>query len=138
MSSAMTHIPVQYSYEACKEIIQGILKLIQLLVTSLFDLIVATIPGHRNPQKYHTSILSGYAWVLELITGHPNRIRCELGVSTEDFLALIAELCHLGHQDSRRVTLTEQVVIFLYMSVTGLTVRHVGERFQRSNDTISR
>ena len=32
----------------------------------------------RTP--YHTSALSGAAWVNELMTGHPERIRCELGV----------------------------------------------------------
>ncbi|KAJ7849015.1 hypothetical protein B0H13DRAFT_1645300 [Mycena leptocephala] len=29
-------------------------------------------------QDYHTSALSGQAWVDELIVGHPNRIKCEL------------------------------------------------------------
>ncbi|KIO14450.1 hypothetical protein M404DRAFT_90975, partial [Pisolithus tinctorius Marx 270] len=43
-----------------------------------------------------------------------------------------------GHKNSKFVTLEEQLTIFLYTCVTGLTIRHVGERFQRSNDTISR
>jgi hypothetical protein len=34
--------------------------------------------------------------------------------------------------------LEEQLAIFLYACVTGLSVRHLGERFQRSNDTISK
>jgi hypothetical protein len=33
--------------------------------------------------------------------------------------------------------LEEQVTIFLYTSIMGLTTRHVRERVQRSNDTIS-
>jgi hypothetical protein len=84
-------------------------------------------------QPYHTSALSGEAWVKELIYGHPDRIRTELGVRLHVFLALCAELrdtCGLG--DSRHVLLEEQLAIFLYMSVTGLSIRHVGERFQRS------
>jgi hypothetical protein len=44
----------------------------------------------------------------------------------------------MGHTNSRHVSLEEQLSIFLYTCVTGLAVRHVGERFQRSNDTISR
>jgi hypothetical protein len=44
----------------------------------------------------------------------------------------------MGHCDSKNVTLEEQVAIFLYTCVTGLTTRHVGERFQRSNGTVSR
>ncbi|KIN97277.1 hypothetical protein M404DRAFT_135861, partial [Pisolithus tinctorius Marx 270] len=43
-----------------------------------------------------------------------------------------------GHSNSKFVTLEEQLAIFLYTCVTGLTVRHVGEHFQWSNDTISR
>ena len=44
----------------------------------------------------------------------------------------------MGHTPSRYVSLEEQLAIFLYTSVTGLTTRHVGERFQRSNATISK
>ncbi|KIK14079.1 hypothetical protein PISMIDRAFT_117675 [Pisolithus microcarpus 441] len=34
--------------------------------------------------------------------------------------------------------LQEQLGIFLYIVVTGLIIRHVGERFQQSNGTISK
>ncbi|KAJ7081525.1 hypothetical protein C8R44DRAFT_527075, partial [Mycena epipterygia] len=43
-----------------------------------------------------------------------------------------------GLTHSKHVTLEEQVAIFLYTCVTGLSIRHVGERFQRSNETISK
>jgi hypothetical protein len=62
----------------------------------------------------------------------------ELGVSHEVFGKLIQELRDIGYQNSRYVSLEEQLAIFLYMCVTGLTIRHVGERFQRLNETISR
>ena len=90
-----------------------------------------------DKMPYHTSALSGKAWVRELIDGHPERIRCELGVHKHIFKALIAYLINIGHTHSRHVTLEEQLAIFLYKCVTGLSIRHVGERFQRSNDTIS-
>ncbi|KAJ8579202.1 hypothetical protein M405DRAFT_754802 [Rhizopogon salebrosus TDB-379] len=54
------------------------------------------------------------------------------------FVELISELRTIGHSDSKFVSLEEQLAIFLYTSVTGLSIRHVGERFQRSNETISR
>ena len=60
------------------------------------------------------------------------------GVWVHVFLALVQELyvtCHL--EDGRDVSLNEQVAIFLYMCVTGLSIWHVAERFQCSNDTIS-
>ncbi|KAH9013692.1 hypothetical protein EDB85DRAFT_1838731, partial [Lactarius pseudohatsudake] len=56
-----------------------------------------------NKTPYHTSALSGEAWLLELIGGHPERMKTQLG-----------------------------------MRLTGLSVRHVGERFQHANETISR
>lgn len=86
---------------------------------------------------YHTSALSGEAWVLELLNGHPKRIRCELGVHKQVFCFLIKELCTMGLKPSRNMTCEEKLSIFLYKCVTGLSVEHVGERFQRSNDTIS-
>ena len=55
------------------------------------------------------------------------------------FLALVEELresCHM--RDSKYIGLEEQVAIFFYMCVTGLSVQHVGERFQHSNETISK
>ena len=43
-----------------------------------------------------------------------------------------------AYQLEKKVTLEEQLTIFLYTCVTGLSVRHVGERFQWSNGTISK
>ena len=84
-----------------------------------------------------TSVLTGHMWVLELINGHPERIRHELGVRKHVFKQLIDELSSHGHHHSKHMALEEQLSIFLYTCVTGLSCRHVGERFQRSNDVIS-
>ena len=112
-----------------------------LLVTHILskltiDLLLSNIP--RNPQPYHTSALSGEAWLIELILGHPDCIRCELGMDVHTFKAVTLELWRHNHESSKYVSLEEQLAIFLYICVTGLPIRHVGERFQRSNDTISR
>jgi hypothetical protein len=88
-------------------------------------------------EPYHTSILTGEGWVMELLSGHLNHICWELGVSHDVFAALILELQNMGHDNSKYVSLEEQLSIFLYMCVTGVTIRHTGERFQRSNETIS-
>jgi hypothetical protein len=91
-------------------------------------------------QGYHTSALSGEAWVNELIHGHPDRIFCELGMRLHVFMAFVANLQLLGGLTISKhgVSVEEQAAIFLYTCVTGLSIRHVGERFQRSNDTISK
>ena len=93
---------------------------------------------HYWKQDYHTSALMSEAWVNELIYGHPDRIWTELGMKVHVFLVLVAELRLHGLSDFRDVSLEEQVAIFLYTCVTGLSIRHVGERFQHSNETISK
>ena len=82
-------------------------------------------------------MLTGRMWVLELLAGHPECICTQLGVHSHVFYAIVDKLHALGYTDSKFVTLEEQLAIFLYCSVTSLTVRHLGERFQRSNDTIT-
>lgn len=91
-----------------------------------------------NKIPYHTSALSGADWVRELLNGHPERIRNELGVHKDVFWALIEELQLAGYTSSRDVYLEEQLAIFLYTCVTGLSFRHVCERFQHSSNTISK
>ena len=90
----------------------------------------------RTP--YHTSILSSEAWVQELLTGHPMWIRNELGVYRQTFFTLVQTLQDFGIRSSRYVTIEEQVTIFLYTVVTGLSSIHVGEHFQRSPSTIQK
>ena len=87
------------------------------VVTTLLSLIISS-----TPEPYHTSILSGQGWVEELLEGHPARIQCELGVSRDIFLELVAALESFGHGDSKYVKIEEQLAIFLYMSITGLTI----------------
>jgi len=94
--------------------------------------------AHHEELPYHTSALSGMAWVNELLTGHPDRIQNELGVRRHVFYALFNLLHTEGFRNSRSATLEEQLAIFLYGCVTGLDIVHLGERFQQSNETISK
>jgi hypothetical protein len=91
-----------------------------------------------NKTPYHISILTGEGWVLELLNGHPKRIHTELGVRRHVFRRLVSALQDAGIMRSKHVSLEEKLAIFLYASVTGLSVQHLGERFQCSNDTISK
>ncbi|KIK58489.1 hypothetical protein GYMLUDRAFT_112338, partial [Collybiopsis luxurians FD-317 M1] len=88
-------------------------------------------------QLYHNSCLTGYGWVQELIHSHPDCIQSEHGVRLHVFVALVEQLQALGIENSRNITLEKQAAIFLYISVTGLSLRHVAEQFQHANDTIS-
>jgi hypothetical protein len=83
--------------------------------------------------------LSGEAWVNELIVGHPDRIKLELGMRVHVYLALLQKLQTISRLvDLKYITLKEKVAIFLYTCVTGLSILHVSERFQHSNETISK
>ena len=79
--------------------------------------------------KNHTSALSGHAWVMELLDGHPDHIKNELEMRKHVFHALIATLRASRLQDSHHLSLNEKVAIFLYMSVTGMHICNVGECF---------
>lgn len=74
----------------------------------------------------------------ELMDGHPDRIKTELGMRLHVFKNLVTALRACGLRTSKLLSSEEQVAIFLYGSVTALSIRHLGERFQHSNDTISR
>jgi hypothetical protein len=83
-------------------------------------------PSPRIP--YHISALTGYAWVCELLTGHPDCIKNNLGVKLEVFEALVQVFKNNGFESSRNgVSVEEQLAIFLYTCVTGLSTRHLGE-----------
>lgn len=117
---------------------EQILSFVAYFINVLIPTFTKIIRQHYIKQPYHTSILTGQGWVDELVYGHPLRIRTELGVSLKVFHALISKLHEMGHGASKHVKLEEQLAIFLYACVTGLPVRHLGERFQRSNETISK
>ena len=110
--------PSQPMLQLHRTILLAVTYQISLLLPTLMRLIAR----YHMKEPYHTSILSGYAWVQELLHGHPERIRTELGVHKEVFHALITELQSMGHGDSKYVTIEEQLAIFLYTSVTGLSI----------------
>jgi hypothetical protein len=136
----MDHTTEQHNrYRAAYNRLQlQLAQFIACFINVLIPAITQVVRQYHMKEPYHTSILSGQGWVEELLHGHPNRIRTELGVSKEVFNALIFKLREMGHSETKYVSLEEQLAIFLYACVTGLTVRHLGERFQRSNATISK
>ena len=100
--------------------------------------VACTTPHIKWPWTlpYIYSLWTGVPRVEEFLKGHPGCIHCELGVSRKVFLDLISTLASFGFGDSKYVKIEEQLTIFLYMSVTGLTIQHTGEQFQHLNTTI--
>jgi hypothetical protein len=111
---------------------------ITLIVSIMMTALTSLVESMYICEPFHTSALTGEAWVMELLSGHPEHMRNALGVNLHVFSALILELQAAGYQNPKNVFLEEQLAIYLYASMTGLTIRHLGERFQRSNETISR
>src|ERR1700728_1630580 len=134
----MDTLPAEQQLEAHWLLRQRLHQFAVLFVSILVTATTALLQLFLTKEPYHTSVLTGEGWIMELIAGHPHRICCELGVSHDMFAALISEIQEMGHGNSKFVSLEEQLAIFLYTCVVGLTIRHVGKRFQRSNETISR
>lgn len=111
--------------------------IIGAFINTVCSSVIIWAEAYMIKQPIHTSAPSGLAWVDELIDGHPDRIKTALGVSLPIFKGLLSTLRKLGYKNSKHVKLREQLAIFLHTCVTGLSIRHVAERFLRSNGTIS-
>ncbi|CAK5281870.1 unnamed protein product [Mycena citricolor] len=91
------------------------------------------------PVPMHTSVLSGLAWLDEILAGHPMRCSRALGMSAIQFCLLYGELLSMrAIEDSRYICGQEQLAIMVYWMVHGSSQWELQERFQRSGDTISR
>jgi hypothetical protein len=112
-------------------------QLIVLIVNIVIPETLRIIQQYYFKEPYYTSILTGQAWVNELLHSHPKCICTALGMNKHVFRALLSELRGMGHGDSKYITLEEQLAIFLYCCVTGLPIRHLEERFQHAPETIS-
>ena len=130
------------SSEAEEQQHQQVRKMMSTVAFTLANIIATAALIYTNPLynklQYHTSALSGADWVWELINGHPEHIHNELGVHKHVLHALVEELQLVGYKHSKHVYLEEQLTIFLYTCVTGLSLQHVCKHFQCLGDTVSR
>jgi hypothetical protein len=81
----------------------------------------------HDKTPYHTSALTKANWVHKLLNGHPEHIHNELGVHKEVFNDLITALQEGRLRSFKHVVLEEQLAIFLYTFVMGLSLHHVCE-----------
>lgn len=92
---------------------------------------------YKTPQ--HTLKLKGYEWIYKILDGNPHRLRNNLGVSRRGFLFLENELIKkAGLKETKFMTTTEIIRIFLYAVTSDLFIRKFAERFQRSTETIDK
>jgi hypothetical protein len=117
----LPHVLALHRKRRCLQYYTGVLMVL------LLECLLLVLQSLYTRLLLHTSILTGEAWILELLVGHPDRIYYSLGVRKHVFYELIANMRAMGLTDSRHVTLEEQLAIFLHTSLTGLTIRHLGE-----------
>jgi hypothetical protein len=100
--------------------------------------LAAALP-YLDKVPQHDSILTGHAWVQELLAGHPRRFYNMMGLTKPVFRQLLHELGnHAGLANSKHISSEEQLAIFLRICCTGATNRDMQEHFQHSADTISK
>jgi hypothetical protein len=93
----------------------------------------------KIPRPMHTSILTGRIWLDEILHGHPDRFKNQLGMSQAVFRRLSRVLqLQCGLTDSKFIAADEQLAMFLYFVRRGCSVRDLMERFQHSPDTVHR
>jgi hypothetical protein len=90
----------------------------------------------NDKQPCRTSILSGSAYVQELLEGHVVRFQETLGMQKATFRALCHCLRLLGLNDSQYVAVEEQVSMFLTLTRYNHSNRILQERFQHSGETV--
>ena len=108
------HPPSNLNYDQRKLLQQRITTYITLIISIMLTVVTSLLESVYIREPYHTSVLTGEAWVMELHSGHPERIRTALGVNLHVFSALISELQEAGYRNSKHVSLEEQLAIYLY------------------------
>jgi hypothetical protein len=78
-----------------------LLRIADVLLSLLYRVMMYRAAlDRRRCIPYHTSALSGADWVDELLTGHPERIRVELGIYRSTFIVLLKAMYKSGVQSS--------------------------------------
>jgi hypothetical protein len=119
------------------------MKLKKQLIAFIAATVAAVITSHLAPSLFptpmNTSVLTGMAWLRELLTGHPVCFYDALAMPKHVFRKLVHELesC-AGLKHSKHISVEEQVAILLHLCKTGGTICDLCECFQHSPDTLSK
>ena len=100
--------PAQLTYQQAlrwHHSLQNMVCLFTLFIMVIALNVAAIIQAQYLKQPWHTSMLTGQMWVLELLAGHPEHICTQLGVCSHVFYAIIDKFCVLCYTDSKFVTL---------------------------------
>lgn len=117
------------------------LQYLQLIMASCSTTTLASAYYYKYMYKEPcvTSSQKGQAWMNEVLNGNPIRCVNAFRMHPNVFMKLCGELeAKYGLKSSDRISVVEKLGIFVYTLALGVSNRDVGERFQRSGETISR
>ena len=117
------------------------IHLVQLLFSSYStsSLAAAYYYKYMYKQPCMTSPQTGEVWMNEILNGNPIRCVNAFRMHPTVFNNLCGELeSKYGLKSSDKMSIVEKLGVFIYILAVGVSNRDVGERFQRSGETISR
>lgn len=92
---------------------------------------------HLVKQPMYDSDKTGHSYTFELLNGHPLRFYNAFGMSPHVFKSLNSELQEFGGlSDSKNITTTEQLAMFVFHCRQGCGTRQVQEAFQHAPGTV--
>ncbi|ETV67533.1 hypothetical protein H257_16264 [Aphanomyces astaci] len=95
--------------------------------------------AHVKKTPKRVSVLTGSAWVHELLVGNDDRFEEVARMPKHVFKALVKELLEHGQlKPTHTVSANEQVAMYLYFAGHHASSANLQERFQHSGDTITR
>ena len=113
--------------------------MLPLLTWTIVQRIVSLYETRILKRSLHDSSMTGEKKVAEWLRRHPDAMHSQLGVDPSTFMLLLHDLETLGElSPTRWISTRVQLAIFLYMCREGLGVRHAGEAFQRSLETVAK
>nr|XP_027093520.1 uncharacterized protein LOC113713912 [Coffea arabica] len=116
-------------------------QLIEWAVLVLFNPIAERAAGYILPLPCKNSMLSGRAYVHEVINGHPARVLENCRLTVDSFMRLCEILVSGGYvpqNPQKRVQIEEALCMTLVMLSHNHRMRPLAERFQHSPETICR
>ena len=87
---------------------------------------------------YNDSTLTGAKYTKFLLCGNRSRCRTMLRLNPDTFELLALKLSHIDNDPVSRISMEEQLAIFMYIVGHGASNRQAQDQFQHSGETISR
>ena len=109
-----------------------------VIIHMIIEVIGYYYQAHYLKERYNTQLVTGEAYVQELLRSNPRRIATVLRMPVHTYFALVDWLLENTSLRTTRVSVVEKVAVFISIIGHGESYRQVTERFGHSTETISR